>query len=137
MAAVERYWRLCAKVDRIYARVRSDYAHEMECGRGCSHCCQEGVQLARVEVDAIAGVTARLPQPKRDALANTVRTRLLDREHDLDSQACVALGTQGECQIYDGRPMACRHWGLLHYYPQRMRRDLIDAPISELTPAIV
>ena len=80
------------------------------CGRGCSNCCREPVEIwpqeAALLLEAVseAGVPldrARLERQSRQTIESWPEQPAADT-------ACVFLGADGACQVYESRPNACR-----------------------------
>jgi len=68
----------------------------LQCGRGCSGCCADGITVFDVEADAI-----RAAHPE-----------LLERGTPHPEGKCAFLDAAGACRIYDVRPYVCRTQGL-------------------------
>ncbi|MEZ4461707.1 MAG: YkgJ family cysteine cluster protein [bacterium] len=70
------------------------HGDRLQCKRGCSACCMDGLTVFEVEADRILadfdGVDLGAPS----------------------LNGCVFLGEQGECRIYASRPYVCRTQGL-------------------------
>jgi Fe-S-cluster containining protein len=99
-------------IDEVLMRDRNRSADsgEIRCRRGCANCChgpveiwpQEAVLL--VEAARAAGVSvdkARLERQSRHAIDTWHGQPAADR-------ACVFLGDDGACKVYESRPNACR-----------------------------
>jgi hypothetical protein len=100
---VSRYTELVAKVDAFFARVAARHGDDMQCGSGCSDCCEVRLTITAVEAQAIASALAAWPALRREALAANAR--------GATSQRCAALDPGGRCLIYEVRPLACRSHG--------------------------
>ena len=84
---------------------------QVRCGKGCAHCCHLWVGITRDEADLLA---ARV----RAGTAHADEARLELQRHwssPLDfigkpvaQAACVFLGPEGACSVYEDRPSACR-----------------------------
>jgi hypothetical protein len=111
--AIERkipaFWQL---VDEIGAFNEGNVA----CRRGCSHCCHIAVLLTVEEAQVIG---RRIGRPPAHA---PPRTDADDFDYGYHSP-CTFL-VDGECSIYENRPLACR----VHYSLD------VDALLCELTP---
>lgn len=69
---------------------------ERTCTRGCSHCCHVAVSLTALEANYIQARTG-------------YRVESLEkREYDEASRAPCSFLKNGECAIYEHRPIACR-----------------------------
>ena len=91
-------------------REKTPGSEMIRCGKGCSHCCREAVEIwpheaaLLVEVARAAGMVldrARLERQSR----YTVDTW---RQQPAADKACVFLGDDGVCTVYEFRPNACR-----------------------------
>lgn len=82
----------------------------IRCGKGCSHCCREAVEIwpheaaLLVEVMPESGTTLDLARLERQSryTADTWR------QQPTADKACVFLGGDGACTVYEFRPNACR-----------------------------
>lgn len=89
------------KVDSFMTRVKEAYSGDLNCRRGCTDCCLTDISVFPVEADAIRSALS--------ALTESVRASTRDRaEQDLH---CVFL-LDGDCVIYEDRPIICRSQGL-------------------------
>lgn len=91
-------------------RAKNPGSENIQCGKGCSHCCREAVEIWPHEAALLAGLareagwaldTARLERQNR----YTVDTW---RQQPAADKACVFLGGDGACTVYESRPNACR-----------------------------
>lgn len=85
-------------------------SENIQCGKGCSHCCREAVEIwpheaaLLVEVARDAGMkldVARLVRQSRYSV-NTWR------QQPVADRACGFLSNDGACTVYEYRPNACR-----------------------------
>ncbi len=83
-------------VDEQVAALRPRHASRLQCRRGCSGCCTDGLTVWEVEAARI----------RRDFPA------LLESGSPHPPGACAFLGAEGECRIYSARPHVCRAYGL-------------------------
>jgi Fe-S-cluster containining protein len=91
------------------------------CRRGCNHCCHIAVQVTQVEAEAIAKSTGRpMVKAPADALRPAeveewggVKTALDASKRRSVAQyhgvRCPFLSSQGDCVVYEVRPLACRY----------------------------
>lgn len=79
------------------------------CRRGCSHCCRQAVTLSSWEAERIATATGRRRADPSGIEAGD--------DHDLMRKKYAGIDCpflkDGECSVYDQRPLACRsHFSL-------------------------
>jgi Fe-S-cluster containining protein len=91
-------------------RDRDPESAAIRCGRGCSACCRNPVEIWPQEAALLAQAAraagieldrARLERQARQSAASWHEQSEADR-------ACVFLGADGACRVYDARPNACR-----------------------------
>ncbi len=96
------YTRLLAKVDTFCARLKTVHAPQLLCRRGCCDCCKQDLHLLPLEFHFIRqGLTDRFAKA-----FNHHR-----RRPDIHQHSCLLLGN-GDCQLYEHRPIICRSHGL-------------------------
>jgi Fe-S-cluster containining protein len=99
-------------MDAVLERDRQKIAgsENIQCGRGCSHCCREAVEIwpheaaLLVEIAREAGMELDRVRLERQS-RYTVDTW---REQPAADRACVFLGGDNACTVYESRPNACR-----------------------------
>jgi hypothetical protein len=74
----------------------SRHAARLQCARGCSDCCRDGLTVFAVEAERIRRNNAQL----------------LDQGSPHAEGACAFLDGEGACRIYQDRPYVCRTQGL-------------------------
>lgn len=82
----------------------------IQCGKGCSHCCREAVEIwpheAALLVEIARGAGMALDHARLERQSQyTVDTW---RQQPAADKACVFLGGDGACTVYEFRPNACR-----------------------------
>lgn len=102
---------LHAELDRATRRLYVLHAERLQCRRGCSSCCVDGLTVFEVEAEPIrlkhaALLAEGVPHPEG---------------------ACAFLDEEGGCRIYAERPYVCRTQGL----PLRWL-DEVDGEIVEM-----
>lgn len=91
-------------------RAKSTGSENIQCGKGCNHCCREAVEIWPQEAVLLAGVvhdtgmTLDMTRLERQS-AYTVDTW---RQQPMADKACAFLGSDGACTVYESRPNACR-----------------------------
>lgn len=101
-----------AEMDDLLARDRSLYpgAGAVRCTRGCSHCCHGPVEIwaqeaaLLVEHLRVAGLALDVGRLERQSRYSVDSWR----EQPPADQACVFLGGDGACTVYEVRPNTCR-----------------------------
>jgi uncharacterized protein len=90
-----------ARLLEIVKEIAAPVAPLAICRRGCSHCCYQAVSITSQEAKRIAHATGRAMQNRpRTESAKAMRKRY-------SGKPCPFL-TDGDCTIYETRPMACR-----------------------------
>lgn len=89
---------------------RQPGADAVRCTRGCSHCCHGPVEIrAHEAVLLVEQLQAAGRELDVEKLARQSRYSVDTwREQPAADQACVFLGEDGACTVYDMRPNACR-----------------------------
>ena len=115
----------------------SKYGEKIKCSRGCSECCSQVFRITAIDTFMIKEHLKSLPAKRQDELKSNARRYIskLERpatdnhEEDYNAQAeqlplnskgelripCPALGPEGECTIYEARPIVCRRFGIPLY----------------------
>ena len=99
-------------MDAVLQRDRSKdrSSREIRCGKGCDHCCKVPVEVFPQEAALLIAAasqacirldTDRLHRQSRYSIENWGEQNPADR-------ACVFLGDDGACRVYENRPNACR-----------------------------
>jgi Fe-S-cluster containining protein len=130
------YRRLLHEVDTWFSRCSLAAGEQIACQRGCSACCRGLFDITLLDAFLVKDGFDRLPQYLRDRPLQLAWQRLegircrwpdfdapylLNRypEEEWDEQMpeddetpCPLLGDDGNCMIYDSRPMTCRLHGI-------------------------
>lgn len=88
--------RLHDEVDARAEALARVHAGRLRCGRGCSGCCVDGLEVFEVEAERIRARHAEL----------------LRTEDPAPVGGCAFLDAEGGCRIYADRPYVCRTQGL-------------------------
>ena len=122
-------------LDEWFGQIRTKYAADMQCGKGCTACCYGLFDITLADAADVAKGFAGLPEDlqervysKASGLHHRVReitpgvsTPTIFPEDDprldqivnaVDMAPCPCLGDAGECLIYENRPLACRLEGV-------------------------
>ena len=83
---------------------------KITCKKGCSFCCHINVDCTQMEVDLILQYIRAYNIPV-DAKVLELHAKSTMKERPLlEKSACVFLSAEGNCNIYDVRPLACRKY---------------------------
>ncbi len=111
VAALARLVQLHAAVDERAAQLSALHGARLQCRRGCSACCVDGITVFAVEAERIRAKHAEL----------------LARGAPHAAGACAFLGASGECRIHAERPYVCRTQGLpLRWLDEERGAELRD-----------
>lgn len=91
-----RIQKIHARVDREAGVLHRRHAARLQCRRGCSACCVDGITVFEAEADRI-----------RHHCAELLATATPHAEGK-----CACLDGEGACRIYPHRPYVCRTQGL-------------------------
>jgi len=102
--ALGLYAQLLGAVGRRFEHISARQGAHMRCAAGCHACCAPGLSVSRVEALALADHLAARPEVARAALA-------LERDDPHGGARCALLSAEGECVVYEARPVVCRTHG--------------------------
>lgn len=124
--ALLEYQALVDRVDKLVAPLFSGYKRHLNCRRGCYFCCVS-IELLPVELEYVRRHGLPAPRPKTGLEARD------PAPSGSESPLCALLGGEGECTVYDHRPVICRTYGLplsyrLYEYDQDGREVDPDHP---------
>jgi len=133
---LERYAALLGEVDRWFAGCRERHPDRIACGQGCSACCRGLFDITLLDAlflrqgfdrlpDAVQREVRQKAVARLDAItthwpafrAPWILNRIPETEWDdimpeEDETPCPLLSEEGECLVYDHRPMTCRLNGI-------------------------
>lgn len=114
--------RLHAEVDARAGALATEHAARLQCRRGCSACCVDGITVFAIEAERIR--------------ANN--KGLLAQGAPHPAGACAFLDAEGACRIYADRPYVCRTQGLpLRWIDEERGAELRDiCPLNETAEPI-
>jgi Fe-S-cluster containining protein len=102
------------RVDEALARFaaqRPDVVAQVRCGKGCAHCCRLWVGVTREEAHLLAGLIgageARAAPGRMDVQRGWQAPAAFIGKPRAEA-ACVFLGEDGACTVYEERPSICR-----------------------------
>jgi len=93
---IEYVEKLHATVDELVAPLENQHRERLQCRRGCSDCCTDGLTVFAVEAEVIRRHHAVLLEEGLAAAPG----------------GCAFLDDAGACRIYPHRPYVCRTQGL-------------------------
>jgi Fe-S-cluster containining protein len=103
MNILENYRQLVAKVDDLCGGIEKKYRDQISCRKGCDDCCRH-LSLFWVEGVALALALEELP----DEAAEHIR----ERARQATPEGPCPLLENGQCLLYQARPIICRTHGL-------------------------
>lgn len=111
---------LYAEIDKRARRLEAIHAARLNCRRGCSNCCVDGITVFEVEAENIRQTHAEF----------------LTNEKTNENGGCAFLNEQGECRIYESRPYVCRTQGLPLRWFDEIEDEIFEfrdiCPLNEL-----
>lgn len=139
----QKFYDITGLIQKEFDRNLDMYGDKIQCKKGCSKCCSQIFRITAIDGWMIQEHVRSLPEPRRSELQQKAR-EYIDRLHivlgdsnsdhpgsashpSLSSQfydlikegsnnlPCPALGTEGECTIYEARPVICRRFGMPIY----------------------
>ena len=144
------YRRILQQADAHFRDVAAKMPEQLQCGRGCSFCCYGLFEIGLGDVATIGeAVRALAPAARKQLIARAERV-MQEVEHpnirEIDSDekeeffertsaiACPALNKNGECVIYENRPIVCRTFGLPIRDADEYIGDICELNFTESTP---
>lgn len=99
-------------IDKVLERDRkiSATSSDIRCGKGCSHCCHGPVEIWPHEAALLVEITRETGMELDKARLERQSRHTADtwRQQPVADTACVFLGSDGACKVYQFRPNACR-----------------------------
>ncbi|MBU9212041.1 YkgJ family cysteine cluster protein [Burkholderia multivorans] len=128
------------RIVTVYRRMDtaiSEANAEVACHEGCDYCCHYQVMATPAEVFALAEHIGQMPQARRAALRERIRTyndrtaSMSTHEHVHTNVPCALLEDH-RCSAYEYRPSACRGH---HSLDASVCKRTFDEPsLNELSP---
>jgi predicted Zn-dependent protease with MMP-like domain/Fe-S-cluster containining protein len=133
---MRQYHSLLERVDRWFRTVQQGHPDCVKCRSGCYDCCVGLFEVTPLDAATLQEGLRRLPPAERNdilsraaAIANAIETafpELVESPCTSDlpedrwqalmdwsgGMACPVLGPNGECRVYDHRPLSCRLMGV-------------------------
>ena len=122
----QKFYDITSLIQQEFDRNMELYGEKIQCRKGCSKCCSQIFHITLIDAYIIKEHIRSLPLKRRDELQQKARDYLTnlpltggEKEHTAGMFAegvpCPALGTEGECTIYEARPVICRRFGMPIY----------------------
>ncbi|MNC84604.1 Flagellin N-methylase [compost metagenome] len=99
-------------IDEVLERDRNKSADSdgIQCRKGCDHCCRGPVEIwpqeAALLVEAARATGVEIDRARLERQGRYIMDTW--RQQPAADKACVFLGADGGCQVYESRPSACR-----------------------------
>ncbi len=101
-----------AAIDIVLAqdRQKNPGSENIQCGKGCSHCCHEAVEIWPHEAALLVAIVHEAGMALGKARLERQSRYTVDtwRQQPAADKACMFLGSDGACTVYEFRPNACR-----------------------------
>ena len=126
--ADETYKRILNRADEFFNSNFAEQRQNMQCGRGCSLCCYGLFEIGSADVPVLAEGLEKLHPARRKKIIRRAMQIIAESRHPnlrecspiekeqffnrSASVPCPNLSENGECLIYESRPLVCRTFGL-------------------------
>lgn len=120
----KRFFDITELIQTEFDRNLEIYGDKIQCRPGCSKCCSQIFRITKLDGWMISEHLRSLPETRRNELQQKAREYLnqpgfsshpfLTKEGS-NIFPCPALGNEGECTIYEARPVICRRFGMPIY----------------------
>ncbi|MEO8209029.1 MAG: YkgJ family cysteine cluster protein [bacterium] len=116
----KKYIDITNLIQNEFERNVSKYGDKIKCRKGCSKCCSQIFKITFVDSFVIKKYMNSLSIEERNYLKEKAKKYLgeinseLFKNEDFFSKPklpCPALNENGECMIYEARPVICRRFG--------------------------
>ncbi len=121
MDLLSNYYALIERVDDHCLRISGDYEANMVCKKGCDDCCRR-FTLFPVEAQALYAASRELSRTRVE--------HIRERARDGASDDVCPLLDEGECLLYEARPIICRTHGLPILTVQDGRQRVDVCPLN-------
>ena len=122
----QKFYDITVLIQQEFDRNLELYGDKIQCRRGCSKCCSQIFRITALDGWIIGEHIRSLPEAEREALKAKAKEYIesitddslpLDKGESAKREGvpCPALGYEGECTIYDARPVICRRFGMPMY----------------------
>ncbi len=114
----QKFYDITGLIQQEFDRNMDLYGEKIQCRKGCSKCCSQIFKITAIDGWMIQQHVQSLPEPRRSELQQKARdyiSHLHLSGRNTEGVPCPALGTEGECTIYEARPVICRRFGMPIY----------------------
>ena len=126
--STETYTSILERADVFFRGVQVGQPQSLQCGRGCSLCCYGLFEIGSGDVPLLAEGLEKLHYKRRAMIIRRAQEMVASSGHPnlrdcspvekakfferTASLPCPNLNEQGECLMYEHRPLVCRTFGL-------------------------
>jgi Fe-S-cluster containining protein len=134
--SLAKYRALLERLDEWFCNLRTEYGHQIQCGKGCSRCCYGLFDISLPDAWQISESLGELPETMRSSItgrASIIQERIRREcpeipepfflhmispdkvDHIVEriqDARCPLLDENDECLLYHHRPLACRLEGI-------------------------
>jgi Fe-S-cluster containining protein len=114
----EKFFDITNLIQKEFDRNLGMYGAKIKCGRGCSECCSQIFSITTLDAYIIQEHIRSLPSERQSQLEQKAKEYTRKKSLSTGSNLkipCPSLGAEGECTIYEARPVICRRFGMPIY----------------------
>lgn len=129
------------KIEDLYSKVKDfegnlteESKKKLKCKNGCYQCCLVDLSIFEIEFQNIVENVRKFPKDKIELIKNNIqKTKHTEKDLLGDLQEPCSLLKNGNCLIYEVRPLICRTQGLpLFFKDNNSHTDFVDiCPLNE------
>ncbi len=147
----DSYKRMLDRADTWFAKVMREQPRNLQCGRGCSLCCHGLFEIGSGDIPLLAeGLATAHPARRKAVIRRAVEIVETSQHPNLrdcsgsekdsffertSTTACPNLNDQGECVLYEHRPLVCRTFGLPLRNGDHHMDEVCDLNFTDATAA--
>ncbi|MFK8136895.1 MAG: YkgJ family cysteine cluster protein [Bdellovibrionales bacterium] len=117
------YKQLLQKVDEHFRTVSEKYPNDFQCRSGCHSCCVPKLSVSRIEREYIKNSLSKSQLDEIEVLSD---------ENPFNDTRCSLLKANGECSIYESRPIICRSHGAPIKFWLENSNPTVDEPSMDV-----
>ncbi|MGH2575931.1 MAG: YkgJ family cysteine cluster protein [Ignavibacteria bacterium] len=121
----QKFYDISHLIQKEFDRNVKKYGDKIQCRKGCSQCCSQIFNITLLDASIISEHISTLSSERQNELKQKAIDYLEKKESvKLNNSGefslkpkipCPALGNEGECTIYEARPVICRRFGIPIY----------------------